>query len=401
MERRVPIPARPAFHPRRATVRRRGSALAYVSATLVALTALASLAVDLGRVYLVRSELQLAADAAARYAAAGFADGVDVAENNAVNAADDNTADGTPVVLDRGEDIEFGTWNASTRQFTPLVGPARSGADAIRVTARRVSALGTAVPLALGRIIGVSTCDASAVSVVRAARRGGPGGFVGLGNMQVGNNGVVAGYNSASGAPGGANVNDDVTIGSNGVAALGNNTDFGGSVVLGPSGTFSGPNADLDRMTATLTYPPVEAPTVPSSGALDVPAHTTTTLPGGTYSYTSITLGQGSTLTFTGPATVYVDGDITTGNNAAITAVEGVPGNLRIRVVGARLISLGNGMTVIADIYAPLSTFRDMNDVHFRGALVALDVRFGNNADLYYDVNLASGSAGSAITILR
>ena len=401
MERCVPIPARPLVHRRRACVRRRGSALVYVSATLVALTALASLAVDLGRVYLVRSELQLAADAAARYAAAGFADGVDVAENNAVNAADDNNADGTPVVLSRGEDIEFGTWNASTRQFTPLTGNARSGADAIRVTARRVSTRGTAVPLALGRIIGVSTCDASAVSVVRAARRGGPGGFVGIGNMEVGNNGVIAGYNSASGAPGGANLNDNVTIGSNGAALLGSNTDFGGSVVLGPSGTFFGPNVDLDRLTSVLTYPPVESPTVPNSGALDVPAHTTTALPGGTYSYSSITLGQGSTLTFTGPATVYVDGDITTGNAAAITAFEGIPANLRIRVLGSHVISLGNNVTVVADLYAPQSTFQDMNNVHFRGALVAFDVRFGNNGYLYYDVNLVSGSAGSSITILR
>ena len=41
--------------------RRRGSALAYVMASMVALLAFPSLAVDMGHVYLVRSELRLAA----------------------------------------------------------------------------------------------------------------------------------------------------------------------------------------------------------------------------------------------------------------------------------------------------------------------------------------------------
>src|SRR5688572_19678299 len=60
--------------------RRRGSALMYLTVTLVALVAFVSLAVDLGRVQLVRGELQLAADAAARHAAAGLSAGVTTAE---------------------------------------------------------------------------------------------------------------------------------------------------------------------------------------------------------------------------------------------------------------------------------------------------------------------------------
>src|SRR5207237_1633805 len=99
----------------------RGSALVYVTASLVALMAFASLAVDLGRVYVVRSELQLAADAAARYGAAGLPSGTATAENNAITAAGDNKADGTRVTI-TASDVEFGTWNSGTRTFSVLTG---------------------------------------------------------------------------------------------------------------------------------------------------------------------------------------------------------------------------------------------------------------------------------------
>ena len=147
---------------------RRGSALVYLSVTLVALLAFASLAVDLGRVQVARNELQLAADAAARHAAAGLETGVATAQANAVAAAADNKADGSPVVLDANTDIEFGTWNNATRPpFTPLTGAARSAADAIRVTARRSAARGTGVPLLFARVLGRESCDVHAVSIAR------------------------------------------------------------------------------------------------------------------------------------------------------------------------------------------------------------------------------------------
>src|SRR3954467_2933229 len=79
--------------------RRRGSALVYVTATLVAMLAFVSLAVDLGHVFLVRSELQAAADAAARYGVTGIAAGVATAQTYAVNAAKENKSDGGDVVI--------------------------------------------------------------------------------------------------------------------------------------------------------------------------------------------------------------------------------------------------------------------------------------------------------------
>ena len=102
--------------------------------------AFASLAVDFGHVYVVKSELRAAADAAARYGVTGIEGGVTTAQNYAVDAANDNTADGTAVVIDPATDVEFLSWNKSNGTYTVLSGAARSTANALRVTARRTVA---------------------------------------------------------------------------------------------------------------------------------------------------------------------------------------------------------------------------------------------------------------------
>src|SRR5829696_4225312 len=116
----------PTSHQRRR--RRAGMMLVWGIIAFTALMAFVSLAVDLGRVQLTRTELQQAADAAARHAAAGFAGGVSAAQDNALAAAAENRAAGAAVVLVRDEDVEFGGWDPATRAFTPYSGSARAGA---------------------------------------------------------------------------------------------------------------------------------------------------------------------------------------------------------------------------------------------------------------------------------
>src|SRR6266446_5944739 len=129
---------------------------------MVAFSALASLAVDIGHARLVKVQLQGAADAAARYAITGMSSGISAAQANAVAAAASNTADGTAVVVDPNTDVEFGTWDSGSGTFTVLAGPARSSANAIRVWARRTAARGNAVSVSFGGLIGKSTCDVTA-----------------------------------------------------------------------------------------------------------------------------------------------------------------------------------------------------------------------------------------------
>src|SRR5437764_1148924 len=74
---------------------RRGAVMVYSVAIMVVFVAICSLAVDYGRVQLTKTELQSAADAAARAGAAGLYDGTAV--TRAVDCARYNVADGTPV----------------------------------------------------------------------------------------------------------------------------------------------------------------------------------------------------------------------------------------------------------------------------------------------------------------
>src|SRR3954453_11110502 len=128
----------------------RGGIMVYMVVAMTVLILLSSLAVDLGRVQLARTELQRAADAAARYAASGLSDGT--ALSKARYAAGQNTADGSPVQLVMGgagnDDVVVGHWDGSG--FVAGGSPT----DAVRVTSRRTAARGNSVPLSLAAICG-------------------------------------------------------------------------------------------------------------------------------------------------------------------------------------------------------------------------------------------------------
>src|SRR4051794_15322610 len=115
--------------------RRRGISLLYAMVSMVALTGIMSLAIDLGRIQIAKTELQQACDAATRYGAGGLGQGVGTVKSRVATAGAENKVDGQPLVIDQNNDIEFGTWNAATKTFTILVGTAQSSATAIRVTA--------------------------------------------------------------------------------------------------------------------------------------------------------------------------------------------------------------------------------------------------------------------------
>jgi hypothetical protein len=137
---------------------RHGVTLAWAMVTLITLVSLLSLAVDLGKVQLAQAELQAAADSAANHALGGLDDGT--WQSRAIDAAQDNMAAGAAVSLAAG-DVELGTWNLQNSTFTP------GGAtpNAVRVTARRTSAAGDAIPLVLGPILGIDTIDVAESSI--------------------------------------------------------------------------------------------------------------------------------------------------------------------------------------------------------------------------------------------
>lgn len=360
--------------------------LVWCAIILTALMAFVSLGVDLGRVQLAKTELQRAADAAARYGATGLSDNTYLTKAQAVGAQ--NECLGSAVSL-QAVDVEAGTWTSES--FTP----GGSSPNAIRVTARRIAARNTGVPLLFAQVLGMTHCDVNAISVVRR-EPGLTSGFIGLEGISVKNNMFVASYDSSSNPnPTESNHLSAGMLGSNGEITAKNN-EVVGQMVLGPSGSH---NLDLDTPATTLTDP-IPSPTIDFSGApasnpggtpQNLSVSGTVSLPAGTYHFTSVTLGNNANLTFLGPATVYVNGNVTFSQNGSITAYSSIPGNLRIRQRGVGSVFGGSGansVDIIADIEAPESDFSAKNSATLKGRGIFKTISAKNNLDLYYDQDL-------------
>src|SRR5206468_580775 len=149
--------------PRVAT--RKGIGLIWAMIVILALCAIASLAVDYGRVQLVKSQLHNAADAAALAAGDVMLSDPVGARTVAIQIAQANKSENLLVKLDATADVEFGTWNPGAKAFTPLSSAMLNNANAVRITARRTSARGNAVDLPFAKLIGMNTCDVSASAI--------------------------------------------------------------------------------------------------------------------------------------------------------------------------------------------------------------------------------------------
>lgn len=156
MHRRV-HPAEPA---------RRGAMLVVAAVLLTVLLGVVAFGLDIGSIVLVRTQLQAAADSAAMAAAASMGlprdEMVAVAQRHAAY----HTAGGRPVTL-LGADVEYGTWDATTRRFTP----SDAMGNAIRVTARTDGSTGGEAALSFGGIFGHASFAQRASAVARANPR--------------------------------------------------------------------------------------------------------------------------------------------------------------------------------------------------------------------------------------
>jgi hypothetical protein len=377
-----------------------------VTASMVALLAFVSLAVDLGHVYVVRSELQTAADAAARYGVTGIEWGVSTAQDYAVSAASENKSDGVGVVIDPNTDIEFGKWDRAARTFTVLTGSARSGADALRVTARRTAATNNAVSLLFARVLGKTSQDVRAQSIAFIDKPP-PRGITGLAGITFKNNTFVGSYNSATNTnPTQATAGSLAYVGSNGAITGGSNNVVSGSANLGPSApntvgiTFSGATTRLSTPIETPFDPAWSPGTNPGGVPQNYTVSGTVTIPGGTYWFTSLTVK--GTLKFSGAATLYVKGPIVV--SGALYPFNMIPGNLRVYQIGN--YDFGdddiNGADIVADVVAPGADFLARNNLKFRGRMIVNSIVLQNNGDFFYDVALGgSTGAGKLVTTVR
>ena len=388
-------------------LRRRGTALIYMTAAMVVFVAIVSLAVDVGHVRVVKNSLQHAADAAARYAVFGLSTGgVTAARTNAVTAAGNNTADNTSVVVDPNNDVEFGAWDSTAHSFTVLTGSAQSTANAVRVTCRRTAARGNPVPLWFAAVIGKTTADVTAKSI--ATVNSNPvSGFVGLSSVDVKNNVFMGSYDpSVTTTPTQANANSKAKVGSNGTVTGGNNSSIHGDVTLGPSGSVSGVGVTGSQQPQSTA---LAAPSLPAWSPQSNPGgisqvytvSSNKTLPGGSYWFTSLTVS--GTLTFSGPAVLYINGDADISGSIAPSSA--VPSDLTIYQYGSHTFgdSNANGMSITADVIAPGSDFVAKNNLNFYGSGIFNTISVWNNANFFYDQTSGStgGASGSSVSLVQ
>ncbi|WXA91346.1 pilus assembly protein TadG-related protein [Pendulispora brunnea] len=142
------------------------------------LGAFIALAIDVGHLWLVRSELQNAADSAAL---AGVRDlnGIATQYPFALSAArtygNANDANGTYANIDPA-DVVLGRWDMTNRTFTPALLPSYA-VNAVRVTARRTAASGNAVDMYFAQLLGIGAQNVTAEAI---AVGGGPSATCGF-----------------------------------------------------------------------------------------------------------------------------------------------------------------------------------------------------------------------------
>jgi Flp pilus assembly protein TadG len=382
---------------------RRGAAFVYAIAIVPVLAGVCLLVVDWGHVQLARLEMVRTADAAARYAVKGVKDGTALTKANWIG--DRNLVDSQAVVFPAG-DVEVGTWASGA--FTP----GGSSPNAVRVTVRRTAATSNAIPLSFGRFFGLTSSNLTAQAV--AVTKPGGYGIVGLNSVSLSGGSTIDSYSSTTGDFG-----NQGTVASNGNITMSGSANISGSANPGVGKTVSAGTGSVSGSTAPLTsalsYPPEVASTYSSSndnssiptgklsaqGDLSLSGSQTLTLPGGTYYIHDLTVSGNAVLSFSGPATVCIYGDLTLSGGAQTFGT--TPQNLKIVMVAdpssgtAGKVTISGSAPLYASVYAPLSQVKVSGSGDFYGQFVGLSIDISGSAGIHGDTALISQGTVSLV----
>ena len=140
---------------------RRGAMAVLLAVMLIVLFAFLAFAVDLGNVYVTRSQLQNAADAAALAGAQQLAEGesATTARQVAVDFAKLNEPDNGNVLVTG--DVTIGVWHNETRGFSATL----SNPNAVQVVVRRDGTNTAAVATSFARLFGIDSTKVTATSI--------------------------------------------------------------------------------------------------------------------------------------------------------------------------------------------------------------------------------------------
>ena len=386
--------------------RRRGVALVYLTVTLTLLCGIASLAVDLGRVYSVKNDLQTVADAAARAAAAALATGGPTAARQAAtDVAAKNKVDGQYVTL-AASAVQILNWNSDTRSGTVLTGAAESTGNAVRVNLSRTKAAGNAVSLTFGRVIGLSTCDVNASTTACTPSDQSAYALVGINSLTVTGNGETDSYDSrnlpykaaTAGHKGSIASNGNITLSGSGLVDGDSRAGVGKTTTISGAGSVTGRVAPLST---PLKFPSVTLPAsyieagdcIMSSGSISIP--------GGVYVFDTIDLSGSAHITWTSPVVFYVRKAYSIKGNVVIDTYKNIPANRVIKFLPTCKTATWTGThSCVGDLYAPDTDFTIGGNAELFGRVIAKTISLSSSGNLHYDEALPpAGTDGTATPV--
>jgi Flp pilus assembly protein TadG len=158
------------MRPLRAILRDRSGAILIMMALLLpAFIVIAAMSVEVGRDYMMRSELQATADAAALAGASQLNVSASAVTTEATKFAARNMPTATYDSVLKGADVQLGLWDTTTKKFTPAPG---SDTNAVRVTTRLSSANSNALKLTFGKIAKISSANVTAQAIALGTSTG-------------------------------------------------------------------------------------------------------------------------------------------------------------------------------------------------------------------------------------
>jgi len=235
-------------------------------------------------------------------------------------------------------------------------------------------------------------------------------------------------YDSDSGSYAATHLDSLGDIGSNGTVTSSQLVNFGGGIsvatpggiTLGAGSTVTG---DTTSTADSVDIPPISTTeldwartnSIAQTGmtgsgytynngtkALTTGSYGTITLTSGVYYFSSITLGQGSSISLAPNAdvTIYVTGNITCGQTSTINA-SGLPANLAIYSTGASF-AFNQGNTFNGSFYGPNAHIQYDQTTQLFGALIGNTIKLDRYACFHYDRSLSRkthGTTGEMIAV--
>ena len=124
------------------------------------------------------------------------------------------------------------------------------------------------------------------------------------------------------------------------------------------------------------------------------------TIPAGNYVFQDFTMSGGSTVTFSGPVTIYYYGNFNM--SGSTVTKDNIPGNLKIVAIpnpvnghAPGTLTLSGSSAVYASIYAPQSDVTLSGTGAIYGSVIGQSITMSGSSNIYYDLNLAQ--AGSSV----